>query len=73
MSIEHFLKTKIGPLLFLRPRKIAGEVSKSSRLGSRLSSLKQHKQFIAINQQESQTFGGVDRYVFQVVPKFATS
>jgi hypothetical protein len=61
LIIEHFLETWIGALLVVRSRKTAEEVSKSFRLGSRLSSLKHHKQFITIHQQELQAFGGVDR------------
>jgi hypothetical protein len=61
LIIEHFLETKIGALFFIRLGETAEGVSKSFRLGSRLSSLKHHKQFFAINQQESETFGGVER------------
>jgi hypothetical protein len=51
-------------MTFYEAQKTAEEMSKSSTLGSCLSLLKQHKQFLAINQRESQTFGGVDRQVF---------
>jgi hypothetical protein len=53
----------------MRSRKTAEEVSKSSRLGSRLSSLKHHKQFAPITHRESQTFGGVAHPVFTGFPQ----